>query len=124
VKALITTVRSAFPDLNNTIIRQFAEGDWVVNHTRVTGTMKGDFMGMKATGKSATWETVHIVRIQGGKIVEHSSVQDLLGMLQQVLLRRLLRPPRRPDPQQMFRSSTRRPPRAVGDGRRTLPSLV
>jgi len=30
VKALITAARSAFPDLKNTVIRQIAEGDMVV----------------------------------------------------------------------------------------------
>ena len=84
VTALITAVRSAFPDLKITIIRQIAEGDWVVTHIRSTGTMKGDFMGMKATGTSATWEAIHVARLRDGKIVEHWSVQDNLGMLQQL----------------------------------------
>lgn len=84
VKALISAVRSAFPDINNTIVQQIAEGDVVVNQIRVTGTMTGDFMGMKATGKSATWDAVHIVRLQDGRIAEHWAVQDQLGMLQQV----------------------------------------
>jgi steroid delta-isomerase-like uncharacterized protein len=84
VKALITAVRSAFPDLKNTVIRQIAEGDMVVQQISSSGTMTGDFMGMKATGKSATWETIHIVRVQDGKLAEHWSVQDQLGMLQQL----------------------------------------
>ena len=84
VKALITAVRSAFPDLKNTVIRQIAEGDIVVQQIHSSGTMTGDYMGMKATGKSATWEAVHIARVKDGKIVEHWSVQDQLGMLQQL----------------------------------------
>ncbi len=84
VKALIRAVRSTFPDHQNTVIRQVAEGDIVVQHIRSTGTMKGDWMGMKATGKSATWEAVHIARVKDGKLVEHWSVQDNLGMLQQL----------------------------------------
>jgi len=84
VKALITAARSAFPDLKNTVIRQIAEGDMVVQQIRSSGTMTGDYMGMKATGKSATWETIHIVRVQDGKLAEHWSVQDQLGMLQQL----------------------------------------
>jgi predicted ester cyclase len=84
IKALILAARSAFPDLKNTVIHQVAEGDWIVNHVRSTGTMKGDFMGMKATGKSATWDAVHIARLRDGKVVEHWAVQDQLGMLQQL----------------------------------------
>ena len=84
VKALISSVRSAFPDLKNTIVRQIAEGDVVVNHIRVTGTMTGDFMGMEATGTSAAWDAIHIVRLRDGRIAEHWAVQDQLGMLQQL----------------------------------------
>jgi predicted ester cyclase len=84
IKSLIRTVRAAFPDLKNTIIKQIAEGDTIVQYVRSSGTMKGDFMGMKATGRSATWEAIHIVRLADGKIVEHWSVQDNLGMLRQL----------------------------------------
>lgn len=45
--------------------------------------MKGEFAGMPPSGKKATWEAIHIVRVKDGKIVEHWSVQDQLGMLQQ-----------------------------------------
>ena len=96
VKALISAVRSAFPDINNTIVRQIAEGDVVVNHIRATGTMTGDFMGMKATGKSATWDAIHMVRLQDGKVAEHWAAQDQLGMLQQVGLAPL-RTPEQPE---------------------------
>ena len=48
-----------------------------------SGTMKGEFAGMKPTGKSATWDEVHIVRMKDGKAVEHWAV-DQLGMLQQL----------------------------------------
>jgi predicted ester cyclase len=84
VKALIRAVRSAFPDIKNTIIRQVAEGDIVVQQIRSAGTMEGDFMGMKATGRRATWDAVHIVRLQDEKIVEHWAVQDQLSLLQQL----------------------------------------
>ena len=46
--------------------------------------MQGDFGDMKATGKHATWEEVHIVRLEGGLAVEHWGVLDQLGMLQQL----------------------------------------
>jgi steroid delta-isomerase-like uncharacterized protein len=84
IKALIRAVRSTFPDLKNTVVKQIAEGDTYVQHVRSSGTMKGDWMGMPATGKSATWDAVHIVRVKDGRIVEHWAVQDNLGMLQQL----------------------------------------
>ena len=84
VKALIGALRSAFPDMKVTIERQIAEGDLVVQHVSAAGTMTGDFAGMPASGKHARWEAIHISRFADGKVVEHWSVQDQLGMLQQL----------------------------------------
>ena len=84
IKLLVKALRRAFPDFKITIDRQVAEGDLVVQHVSTTGTMKGEFAGMPASGKTATWEAIHITRVKDGKIVEHWQVQDQLGMLQQL----------------------------------------
>ena|ERR1700682_4762319 len=84
LKALVKTLRSAFPDLNITIDLQVAEGDLVVAHATTTGTMKGEFLGMPPSGKTATWEAIHITRVKDGMIVEHWAVQDNMAMLQQL----------------------------------------
>jgi len=83
-KQLLSMLLTAFPDLRYTIEDEIAEGDKVVQRVQVSGTMKGDFMGMPATGKHATWSEMHIVRFAGGKIVEHWATIDQLGMLQQL----------------------------------------
>jgi len=80
----LTMFRAAFPDLQYTIEDVIAEGDRVVQRSTARGTMKGDFLGMPATGKSATWGETHIVRVKDGKIVEHWANVDQLGMLQQL----------------------------------------
>jgi predicted ester cyclase len=46
--------------------------------------MRGDFQGMPASGKEATWSEIHIVRFADGKVVEHWGVVDQLGMLAQL----------------------------------------
>ena len=84
VKLLVKALRSAFPDFKIRIDRQVAEGDLVVQHVTTTGTMKGAFAGMPPSGKTATWEAIHITRVKDGKIVEHWQVQDQLGMLRQL----------------------------------------
>jgi predicted ester cyclase len=84
LKGFIAAVRTAFPDLKYTVIKEISEGDTLVQYVTASGTMKGDFGDMKATGKHATWEEVHIVRLEGGLAVEHWGVQDQLGMLQQL----------------------------------------
>ncbi len=83
-KAFFTAFRAAFPDLHYHIEDVVAEGDMVVQRATAHGTMKGDFLGMPATGKNATWGEMHIVRVKNGKIVEHWANVDQLGMLQQL----------------------------------------
>jgi|SRR5919108_2118273 predicted ester cyclase len=83
-KMFVPAFRAAFPDLHYNIVHDVAEGDVVVEHLAGTGTMKGDFMGMPATGKKAEWNEIHISRIKGDKVVEHWGVVDQLGMLQQL----------------------------------------
>ena len=83
-KQFLTMFRAAFPDLTYTIEFSVAEGDKVMQRVTARGTMKGDFMGMKATGKSATWTESHIVRLADGKVVEHWANVDQVGMLQQL----------------------------------------
>jgi predicted ester cyclase len=84
VKAFAAAVRKAFPDLVNTVSHVVAEGDLVCQHISTTGTMRGDFAGMSASGKQATWEAIHLVRFRGKQAVEHWVVTDQLGMLQQL----------------------------------------
>ena len=83
-KAFVTMFRAAFPDLHYTLDDTIAEGDKVVTYTTAHGTMKGDLMGMPASGKSATWSEIHITRFENGKAAEHWGVVDQLGMLVQL----------------------------------------
>lgn len=83
-KQFIMMFRATFPDLTYTIDDSIAEGDKVVHRQTAHGTMKGSFLGMPATGKSATWSEMHIVRFANGKVVEHWANVDTLGMMQQL----------------------------------------
>ena len=84
LKGFLRALRTAFPDVRYTVLREIAEGDTVVQYVSVTGTMRGDFAGMKATGKSATWTEMHIVRVRDGLAVEHWGIVDMLTMLQEL----------------------------------------
>jgi len=59
-------------------------GDKLVHRVTAYGTMTGEFNGMPATGKSATWTEIHIGRVVDGRIVEHWGVADQLSMLVQL----------------------------------------
>lgn len=83
-KQFVGMLRSAFPDFRYEILQQYQDGDGHVGYVRASGTMKGDFMGMPASGKSATWDEVHIGRFAGGKLAEHWAVIDTLSMMTQL----------------------------------------
>jgi predicted ester cyclase len=84
LKRSITGLKTAFPDLRYTIEDAIACGDQVVHRLSATGTMKGDFMGIPATGKRAEWTEIHIGRGVDGRLTEHWSLVDQLGMLVQL----------------------------------------
>jgi len=84
LKRYATEFRQAFPDLHYEMEHEVSQGDLVVQHGYGSGTMQGDFMGMKATGKKACWSEMHIIRMRDGKAQEHWSVADVLTMLQQL----------------------------------------
>jgi steroid delta-isomerase-like uncharacterized protein len=77
-------LRTAFPDIHYTIDDSIEAGDRFVSRVTATGTMRGDFAGMPATGKHATWSEIHIVRVANERIVEHWGIVDMLGMLVQL----------------------------------------
>jgi len=84
LKQSLTTFRAAFPDFRYTIEDEVAVGDKLVHRLTAKGTQKGEFQGVPATGKQATWSEIHIGRIADGKVVEHWGTGDQLGMMQQL----------------------------------------
>ena len=83
-KKLATELKTAFPDLRYTIEDSLESGDKIVHRLTARGTMKSDFMGIRATGKNATWTEIHIGKVVNGRLTEHWGVADQLGMLVQL----------------------------------------
>ena len=77
-------IRTAFPDIRITAEDMVAEGDKVACRGTFSGTHKGEFMGIAATGKQINVGVIEILRIVGGKMVEHWNIVDNLGMMQQL----------------------------------------
>jgi predicted ester cyclase len=84
LKQSATALKTAFPDLRYTIEDAIVCGDQIVHRLSATGTMTGDFMGIPATGKQATWTEIHIGRGVNGRLTEHWGLVDQLGMLVQL----------------------------------------
>lgn len=75
---------AAFPDGHTATNDLIAEGDRVVERFTFTGTQRGDFMGIPASGKRVTVTGMSIFRIADGKIVEHWGENDGIGLLAQL----------------------------------------
>jgi steroid delta-isomerase-like uncharacterized protein len=84
VIVMTSMLRSAFPDFKATIEDTLAEGDKVVIRMTWSGTHKGEFMGIPATGKRVSIGVIDIIRVAGGKLVEHWGQMDSMGLMQQI----------------------------------------
>jgi steroid delta-isomerase-like uncharacterized protein len=83
-KAATAMLRSAFPDFKATIEDMVAEGDKVALRLTWSGTHEGEFMGLPPTGKRFSIPVFDILRMDGGKIVEHWGQMDRMAMMQQL----------------------------------------
>ena len=84
VREFFTMMFAAFPDMHFTVRQQIAEGDKVLTHKTFHGTHGGPFMGIPATGTEVSVDVMDIVTVTDGRICEHWTVSDMLGMLQQL----------------------------------------
>lgn len=85
VKQLFHMYRAAFPDLRMDVQDVLVSGDKAVARVRATGTHKGEFMGMPATGRNVDVQLIDITRFgDDGRACEHWGVFDALALLQQL----------------------------------------
>jgi steroid delta-isomerase-like uncharacterized protein len=84
VKQMTVMLRSAFPDFKATIDDMLAEGDKVVLRMNWTGTQRGEFMGIPASGRGMSIGVIDIIRVAGGKCVEHWGQMDMMGLMMQL----------------------------------------
>ncbi|HEY1112388.1 MAG TPA: ester cyclase [Chitinophagaceae bacterium] len=76
---------AATSDRKAEVLQAFADGDYVAVYGEFSGKWTGDYMGMKATGKSFKVKDVDIFKFNDeGKIVEHRSVQSPAVMANQI----------------------------------------
>jgi steroid delta-isomerase-like uncharacterized protein len=75
---------TAFPDDTLKIELIVAEGDMVSYRATESGTHKDTFLGIPATGKSATWTEIQFFKIKDGKIIEHWVDVDIYSWFQQL----------------------------------------
>lgn len=84
LKAFVTHIRTAFPDIHFTIEDHVVEGDKVATRWTATGTHQGEFAGIAATGKPVEVPAANMHRVSDGQIREGWLVWDSLGLMQQL----------------------------------------
>jgi predicted ester cyclase len=76
--------RAAFPDLEITVEREVADGDFVTVLWRGRGTNTGSGNGLNATGKKTDGRGISVFRLVDGKIVEEWTEFSQLLVLRQL----------------------------------------
>jgi steroid delta-isomerase-like uncharacterized protein len=84
LRSMMAMFRDAFPDLKVETLAVALDGDELWVHSRATGTHRGEFMGIPATGKAVSFAMMDRVRVRDGKAVEHWGVSEDLGMMTQL----------------------------------------
>jgi len=83
-KQMVAMMRAALPDLHCTIDDMFAVQDKVATRFTITGTFKGEMMGIAPTGKRLSVSGIVISRWVDGKEVEAWESIDTLAFYQQL----------------------------------------
>ncbi len=84
LKDVLRGMRTAFPDLVFSIHEQIAEGDKVASRFEWTGTHKGTFLGVPATGRPVRVWGIVIDRLQAGRIQDTRIIMDIFGLMMQL----------------------------------------
>ena len=81
MKEHIKATRQTYPDYRMKIIKQFCDGDYVISEFIMEGTHKGEWIGIKPTGKQLVFTGVDIDKVIDGLIVEHGGAVNTFETL-------------------------------------------
>ena len=84
LKDVLRGMRAGFPDIHFAIEEQIAEGDKVLSRFEWTGTHRGEFLGVPATGRPVKVWGMVIDRLVDGRIKETRIIMDALGLMMQL----------------------------------------
>jgi len=84
LKDILRAMRVGFPDLVFSTEEQIAEGDKVASRFEWTGTHRGEFLGIPATGRFVRVWGIVIDRLEEGRIKDTRIIMDTLGLMVQL----------------------------------------
>ena len=77
--------QSAFPDFEMEIVDLIAEGEKVVGHFKCSGTHRGEWLGVPATGRRfEEVDEIYVFEVRDGKLVSAVGVEDNLTRMRQL----------------------------------------
>ena len=84
VKAQFAPLFSAFPDWHWEMRHIVVDGDYIAVHFTVTGTHRGVFEGIEATGRRVTISEFTFYRLEDGKFAEVWDLADMNAVMRQI----------------------------------------
>lgn len=84
VKAVITSLRSAFPDFRLSIQDLAIAGEVIWTRNLATGTHLGRFRDRAPTGRRIAITVFDVMRVVNGRIVEHWGLPDHFTLMSQI----------------------------------------
>lgn len=81
MKEHIKATKQTYPDYRMKIIKQFCDGDYVISEFIMEGKHKGEWIGIKPTGKRLVFTGVDIDKLIDGLIVEHGGAVNTFETL-------------------------------------------
>jgi predicted ester cyclase len=83
-KADLRSFLEGFPDLTFAVDWMVSDRDMVVARVTITGTHRGEWVGINPTGKRVAFTATEAFRISGGKVVEYWGNTDTMSLMQQL----------------------------------------
>src|SRR5215472_4075190 len=74
---------TGLPDLHFEVDETVTEGDRLVVYWTISGTHRGEFLGVPATNRKVSFSGITIYQIRNGRIIESTVIWDGLGLLEQ-----------------------------------------
>jgi steroid delta-isomerase-like uncharacterized protein len=84
LKDVLRGFRAGFPDIHFAIVEQIVEGEKVLSRFEWTGTHRGEFLGVPATGRTVKVWGMVMDRLVDGRIKETRIIMDALGLMMQL----------------------------------------
>ncbi len=84
LKDLAKNLFAAFPDVKLTVDEVVQDKDRLAARVTIEGTHKGEFAGIKPTGRTVKAANFAVYRLEGGKIAEVWSLTDVAALTRQL----------------------------------------